>query len=330
MSRLLTLFAAFSLWPIVAMAQCGGTNLIDALREQDRIALTAATDRQPYATGNLWRATKDGAEVTMVGTYHYGDPRHDATMATITPMIQAAKLVMVEAGPDEEAALKAAISKDPGLMLITEGPSLLEQLEPEEWKELSAAMTARSIPPFMAAKFKPWYVSVMLGMPACAMDMTMIEQGLDKRVIDLAAQSAIPLRALEPFDTLFDMFAKLSAEDQLNMIRSTLIYEDQAADFSFTLAEAYFAQDSRRMWEYMRQLSAAVPGYTPARADAEFARMEEVLMNARNRNWIPVIEGAAADGPVFIAFGALHLSGEDGVLNLLDKAGWTLERLALD
>jgi uncharacterized protein len=42
-----------------------------------------------------------------------------------------------------------------------------------------------------------------------------------------------------------------------------------------------------------------------------------------------VLEGAAADGPAFAAFGALHLSGDEGVLNLLAGQGWTVERLPL-
>ncbi len=329
MLRYAVFVMALMVGPKVLSAQCGGVNLIDALPPAEQVALQAVTDAQPFAEGNLWRATKGDAVVTMVGTYHFGDARHDATMARITPMVDAANLVLVEAGPEEERALQKAVADDPGLMLITEGPSLLEQLSPQDWDQLAAAMTARSIPPFMAAKFKPWYVSVMLGMPSCAMDMTLMQQGLDKRIMDRAAAKGIPVAALEPFDTLFQMFGKLSAEDQLSMIRSTLLYEDQSADIGFTLAEVYFAQQSRSMWEYMRILSRAVPGYTPDRADAEFARLEEVLIAARNRNWIPVIEQAADQGPVFVAFGALHLSGNDGVLNLMEQGGWTLERLPL-
>jgi uncharacterized protein YbaP (TraB family) len=79
----------------------------------------------------------------------------------------------------------------------------------------------------------------------------------------------------------------------------------------------------------MRDESRSLPGYTPERIDAEFARMEELLMAARNRAWIPVLTDAAAAGPVFAAFGALHLSGEDGVLNLLQAEGFTLEELPL-
>jgi uncharacterized protein len=329
MLRPLALVAAFLLAPLTALAQCGGTDLLATMDPAARTSLNAAIETQPYPRGNLWRATRGDATVTLVGTYHFADPRHDPTMDRITPLIKAAATVLVEAGPEEEAALMQAVARDPDLMLITEGPSLLEQMEPAEWDRLANAMSARGIPAFMAAKFKPWYVSMMLGMPACAMDPVAIENGLDKRVIALAGDQGLPVRALEPYDTLFKMFGTMPAEDQLSMIRSTLLFEDQAEDFSFTLAEAYFAEDSRTMWEFMRRISREVPGITPEQSDAEFARLEEALINARNRSWIPVIEGAAADGPVFVAFGALHLSGDEGVLNLLDQAGWVLERLEI-
>jgi uncharacterized protein YbaP (TraB family) len=61
----------------------------------------------------------------------------------------------------------------------------------------------------------------------------------------------------------------------------------------------------------MRLISYDMPGYTRDQVDAEFARMEQILIAAsRNRAWIPVLTGAAQEGPVFAAFGALHLSGE--------------------
>ena len=79
----------------------------------------------------------------------------------------------------------------------------------------------------------------------------------------------------------------------------------------------------------MRFISYDMPGYTRDQIDADFARMEELVSSSRNRAWIPVLTEAAASGPVFTAFGALHLSGQDGVLNLLQKEGFTLEELPL-
>jgi uncharacterized protein YbaP (TraB family) len=72
-----------------------------------------------------------------------------------------------------------------------------------------------------------------------------------------------------------------------------------------------------------------MPGFTPERVEREFAVMEKLMMNDRNQSWIPVIKVAAAKGPVLVAFGALHLSGEQGVLKLLQDNGYSITRLPL-
>ncbi|MDD8022590.1 MAG: TraB/GumN family protein, partial [Paracoccaceae bacterium] len=54
---------------------------------------------------------------------------------------------------------------------------------------------------------------------------------------------------------------------------------------------------------------------------------EELLIATRNRAWLPVIEDALADGPAVLAAGALHLSGEAGLLALLRADGFTITRL---
>jgi uncharacterized protein len=154
-------------------------------------------------------------------------------------------------------------------------------------------------------------------------------KGLDGMVIDTALAAGVPVRALEPFDTVFTSSARCPKADVIAMIDSTLAVEDRSEDYFVTLADSYFAGTSRMIWEYMRDESRNLPGYTPERVDTEFARMEELLMAARNRAWIPVLTEAAAKGPVFTAFGALHLSGEDGVLALLQDEGFDLEPLKL-
>ena len=327
MKRLLALIGTMLCLAAPVHAQCVGKNLITALSPADRAVLDALTAKVPHPVGNHWRATKGNQTITLIGSYHFDDPRHTATMAALSPLIAAATTVLVEAGPDEEKALKAQIARDPSLMIITTGPTLIEQLPTEDWAALTTAMRARNIPAFMAAKFQPWYISVMLGIPPCAMVKAATANGLDGQIIDAASAANVPVTALEPFDTVFKIFGGLSNADQLSMIHSTLAMEDLGADYAITLADTYFSQDTRAIWEFTRMQSLAVPGATPDQVNGEFARMEEALMAKRNRSWIPVMVDAAANGPVFAAFGALHLSGKDGVLALLERAGYTLERL---
>lgn len=330
MTRLLALLAlTVTLLASPLRAQCAGENLF-ATMEPDRLAaITAAADAAPFPRGNHWRATRGDEVITIIGTYHFDDPRHAATLDAITPALTSATTVLVEAGPEEEKALLDLIARDPGKMMIMDGPTLLERLPPMTWEKLSAALAARGVPGFMAAKLQPWYVAVMLAIPPCAMAQMNDPKGLDGMVIDTALAAGVPVRALEPFDTIFSLFGAMSEADVIAMIDSTLAVEDRAEDYFATLADSYFTGTSRMIWEYMRNESLRLPGYTPERVDTEFARMEELLMAARNRAWIPVLTEAAAKGPVFTAFGALHLSGKDGVLNLLQSEGFTLEELPL-
>lgn len=309
-----------------AHAGCGGKNLIEALPAPDRAALDDAVAAQPYPDGNFWQAERGNERVVLVGTYHMLDPRTAAQMAKVEPLVEAARTVLVEAGPAEERLLKDHMAKNPDAMLIADGPTLPEQLTEAEWATLSDAMRARNIPAFMAAKFQPWYVSMLLGIPPCAME-EMEKKGLDGQIAASALAHGKLLRALEPYDTVFSLFDHLTPEQQVEMIRLTLPLEAQGEDYAATLADAYFAGHAREIWEFMRLSSHDLPGYTPEKADAEFAQMEEALMAERNRNWIPVIEDAAARGPVLAAFGALHLSGRDGVLALLEREGFTLKPL---
>lgn len=49
---------------------------------------------------------------------------------------------------------------------------------------------------------------------------------------------------------------------------------------------------------------------------------KDVLLNNRNKNWIPIIIKTAKEMPTFFGVGAAHLAGDEGVIKLLRKAGY--------
>jgi len=100
-----------------AWAACNGRDLIASMPPAERRALEDKANAAPFAKGNLWLATKDNLRVTLVGTYHLDDPRFGAMMASLAPAIQAAHTLLVEAGPDDIADLKAEILADPALIV---------------------------------------------------------------------------------------------------------------------------------------------------------------------------------------------------------------------
>ncbi len=54
----------------------------------------------------------------------------------------------------------------------------------------------------------------------------------------------------------------------------------------------------------------------------------EKLISGRNRNWMPAIEGLLA-GPrdAMVVVGAMHLVGEDGIIEMLRQKGYTVTQL---
>ncbi|MFZ1662005.1 MAG: TraB/GumN family protein [Paracoccaceae bacterium] len=308
----------------VAQITCAGTDLIAAMPEADRTALYARTNAVPYPEGNHWRATKGSQTIDIIGTFHIYDQRMDAPVKRLEPLIAAADAIYLEATQLEVKKLQDEVARNSDL-LFTKGPTLPERLSAEEWQALSEAVTARGIPPFMASKFQPWYLSMMLSIPPCAMSaMTQGSSGVDSLIEKAASTAGVQTHALEPYDTIFTVFGRFTPDQQLDMIRAALLSADGAGDSFYTMFDAYFREQHRLIWDFGLDLAlASAPDKDAVLKD--LALMEKSLITDRNSNWIKVIEAAKGDH-LLVAVGAGHLAGDGGLLKLLENAGYTLTR----
>lgn len=321
--------AVLGLWSTPLLAQCTGDSLLDRLSEADRAEIAAAVAETPFAEGLFWRATKQGREIRLVGTMHVHDPRHDSLMPRVETLLVGVERVFLELTPKEEAEVQSAMLADPARLFITDGPTLPDLLDEDTWRALAEAARARQIPPFTAAKFRPWYLSMSLAMPTCAMpDLLAGRRGLDHRIIGLAEARGLPMQALEPWDTLFALMESGTEAEQLEMLRLSIVPEDLQAEMIVALLDGYFAESVAQVWEVSRVGARLVPGMDPDEAEAVFTEMQTSLLDTRNRNWMGVItEGTAAHDVILVAVGAAHLPGEAGLLSLLQAEGWTVSRV---
>lgn len=313
-----------------AWSACEGGDLLTTLPEAERAALDARVARAPYPEGLFWRAERAGQVLDIVGTLHIADARLDPLMEMARPMVDAADLVLLEATPDNIAALQSEIAARPEFAYILAGPTLRDLLTQAEWELYSAEMAARKVPGFLASQFQPWLAFVTLSVPPCLLALgPELQNGLDHRIAAHAGEAGIALRALEGPGILFDVFDALGPDLALDMLRATLLQATRAEDLITTLTNAYFAGTHRLIWEFGQ--SYTPPGFEEmidaAAMKAAFARMEEVLLVNRNRDWLTVLLTLPADQRALVAVGAAHLSGPDGLLDLLERAGFALTRL---
>jgi len=90
------------------------------------------------------------------------------------------------------------------------------------------------------------------------------------------------------------------------------------------------ANDNTRCKELVQKMVAAYKDQDQALtykivSQPSFAINTDVLINERNKKWIPRMTTKMEQGSVFFAVGAGHLGGEQGLINLLKEAGYTVE-----
>lgn len=312
-------------------AACVGDSYLDQMSDTQRADLSTAVAGMPYAEGLVWTATKEADTITVVGTMHIYDPRLDALRTQLTPTISNADLVLLEATPEEEAQLQAMLTSDPSRIFIMDGPTLPELLDEATWQLVIEAATERGIPSFMAAKMQPWYLSLSLAIPSCAMaDMMAGVRGLDQMIIEDAESAGIPMQAIESFMTVFEIFQNDTVAEQLDMLQVNMLVPELQQQMFVAMLDRYFAEDVGRLWEMSRIAITDVPGLDLAEGRAMFDEMEESLLIARNLDWMPVITQATkTNDDIVVAVGAAHLIGQQGILQLLEDDGWSLTRVPL-
>lgn len=319
--------ALIALLPAIAWPACSGQDLAPTLTPQETARLDARLDGAPFTSGNHWRAVRGDTVIHLVGTIHAGDARLDAPLTRLALLVARAGALLLEATAIEQSRLERVMRNRPDLFLLP-GTTLPELLPEDDWQALARAVEARGLPRFMAARMRPWYLSVIVSIPGCLDIATAMAGGLDAKLEGIAQDEGIPVRPLEPFDTALTAFESVSLDDQLDMLRVSLAAPGTAEDLLETLMAAYFRQEHAAGWARSEILAERFAPLAAPAARRAFALTERLLLEDRNRAWVPVIleTSKAADSPIVVAFGAAHLSGATGIPALLEAEGFTLAR----
>ncbi len=323
---LIALLACLSL---PAQALCNGPDIRDRLSTADKAAIAEAVAQTPFSAGLIHVAQKDDNQITLIGTMHLHDPRLTPLAASVAHMVAASDLLMVEAGPDEEADVIKAMTSDPTLMFMPSGPTLPERLDESTWQALSRAVSDRGIPAMLAARMQPWYLSLVLAIPPCATtDLGAGLKGLDGMIIAQAQTAAVPIVALEPWDTLFNLMRADPIDVQVDQLRLSIAPPALQQEMFASMLDSYFAGNIAELWEVSRVASHLIPGIDIVAADSLFDLSEQELLVDRNQAWLPrILSAAEMHNNITVAVGAAHLQGHEGVLNLLTQDGWTVSPL---
>jgi len=211
---------------------------------------------------------------------------------------------------------------DPGLQMemmkyatMKDDVSIDQLLDEKEYKLLDdelKGLIGMGVEPMK--KMKPFFISSML------ITKLVGEQpaSFENTFVQMSKEAEKEIVGLEEIADQMSIFDEIPYQKQADELMEMLNQEDEMKDLFGKMLDEYLEEDVDGLYELF------VTYYAENDPESQEENID-LLLNNRNNNWIPKIEELTKDQSVFIGVGAGHLGGEQGVLNLLKKAGYTVE-----
>jgi uncharacterized protein YbaP (TraB family) len=304
---------------------CAGGDLVAELRSDNPAAL-ADIERQAAATENgdslLWKIEKGAAAPSFLfGTMHVTDPRVTSLPPEAAQAFDEAGTLVIETTDVlEQSSMMEIMAKRPDLMMFTDATTLASLLSPEDRTLVEAALSARGIPLGSVTKMKPWVLAALVSLPACELARKAAgEPVLDLKLAQDAKAAGKPVTGLETAVSQMEAMNALPMEFHLQGLVETLKLGGRIDDVIETMVRLYVAGDVATIWPLIQTVLPEADGDAGG-----YAEFERTLVTARNHVMASEATPFLDRGSVFVAVGALHLPGPEGVVALLRKAGYTV------
>ncbi len=131
-------------------------------------------------------------------------------------------------------------------------------------------------------------------------------------IVKMAKQKKIEVKGLESVKDQFAVFDTVSLKEEALMLMDVIKNPTKNKQDFLKLIAAYNNEDLNLLEKITK-------------ADPNAKKFNASLLDNRNRKWIPIITREAKSKSTFFGFGAAHLVGSQGVIALLQKAGYTVK-----
>lgn len=143
---------------------------------------------------------------------------------------------------------------------------------------------------------------------------------IDISIQTRATQLGKPTGGFESADFQLDLLYGASISQQARDLTKTVTNFHKTQQSSLTLADSYKHQDLNALYSaMMKELDEE--DYSPEEKKARF----EKIFTSRNKNWVKKLITLMPQQSILVVVGSGHLPGNDGVIDLLKREGYTVE-----
>ena len=167
-------------------------------------------------------------------------------------------------------------------------------LDSINWKESKYNKTSR---------FQPFFLSSLI-----TQELIGKSKSYEIEFKKLAKKNKMSTSGLETIQFQMNLLSEVSNEEQIKMLLLGLTKDN--SEFN-KLLDTYLKKDINQLGTFMNNADLSPQFYSN-------------FIVKRNQKWIPIISELIQKKSTFIAVGAAHLPGREGVLNLLQEAGYKI------
>jgi uncharacterized protein YbaP (TraB family) len=270
-----------------------------------------------HGQGRLFEVSAAAIEPSYVyGTMHSTDP----DVVKLPPPVarafgQSARLLLeLVFTPDMQARMQRE-------MRLTDGRTLSEVIGATLFSRVMQRAAVYGLPTGHMNTLKPWAAGLVFNLPVAELDRGASGAvALDRALQQAADNRGIPVYGLESVEEQIAAFGDMSEKDQIESLRLIIELNPQIESLFNEMKEAYLAGNLDHLHAMARRMYSG----KNRRLAKQF---EERFIGLRNRRMANRMARHIKQGGAFVAIGALHLSGEDGVLSLLEKRGYKVRQI---
>lgn len=259
----------------------------------------------------MWEVKGKHNTIYLLGSVHMLKVADSALPAAALHAYAMSKFLVMELdlnGVGAESLLESGAE----LETLPEGQSLADAAGPQLYAKLLVRAQPLGLEPEILSHFQPWFAALMLQQFELAKSGFDPAAGVDEQFAVLAQADHKPIIGLETIDEQLGFFAHLSLEQQREFLRSTLQNSATAESEADAVVQAWQRGDTVKLEQLLREETNESP------------ELYRLLTTERNRRWLPKITQLLnSDDNYLVIVGALHLIGHDGVIELLQRQGYT-------
>lgn len=267
----------------------------------------------------LWKVTGPKGVVYLLGTIHAGKADFYPLPSIIEESFKSADTLIEEidtSEPAEAARVQQAFMENGD---YPNGDTITNHLSEVTRSHLAAYVKEGGLPEQAVAHMRPWLVSMLVELREMKQMGFDPSYGLDQHFLDEAQQSHKQIGALEDAGSQLKLLSSLSEEFQDRLLLSSLVDMAKSHDVVDLLTRAWQSGDTAALQEVITGSVRDYPQLEP---------LMTKLIDDRNTAMTAQIEGFLQTPKCyFVAVGAAHLVGDNGILSQLQRKNFTVEQL---